>query len=391
MNVSKIRKDFPIVNDWIYLDNACTGLKPRQVTDAVSEYYEKYSVCSGRSTHSLSTELQRRIEAGRDSLRELLNAESADEIIYTKNCTEGINLVSRGLGFKKEDVVLTTDKEHNSNLVPWIKLHETTGTIYRQVPTDKGDFDIEAFKENMSPKVKLVSMVHTSNLDGSTIPAREIAEVVHDHGGLFMLDAAQSVPHRPVDVKKIDVDLMAFSVHKMIGPTGVGVLYGKKDLLEDMEPLLYGGGGVKNTTSRGVVLQDRPQKFESGQQNYASLFAVKTAVDYLTDIGTENIQNHETELNEYVTKELMGYVKIIGPEEASERSGIFNFYIDELGPHEVALLLEEQGILTRGGMQCVHSWYNENRIQGGTRASFYLYNTLNEAKKFLEVVKEYIG
>lgn len=390
MNVSEIRKDFPIVNDWIYLDNACTSLKPRKVTDAVREYYEKYSVCSGRSTHSLSTELQRRIEAGRDSLRGLLNAESADEIVYTKNCTEAINLVSKGMNFKKGDIVLTTDKEHNSNLAPWIKLHEDTGIIYRQVPTDKGDFDMEAFEENMSSKVKLVSMVHTSNLDGSTIPAREIAGVVHDHGGLFMLDAAQSVPHRPVDVKKLDADLLTFSVHKMIGPTGVGVLYGKKDILKDLEPLIYGGGGVKNTTSSEVVLQDGPQKFESGQQNYASLFAIESAVDYLTDIGMENIRKHEIKLNEFVTKKLCDDVKIIGPKEASRRSGIFNFYMDKLGPHEVSLLLEEEGILTRGGMQCVHSWYNNNKIEGGTRASFYLYNTLDEAKRFVDAVSEYI-
>ncbi len=390
MNISKIRKDFPIVSDWIYLDNACTSLKPCQVTEAVREYYEKFSVCSGRSTHSLSLELQRRIEAGRDSLRKLINAKSTDEIVYTKNCTEAINLVSKGMNLTKGDVVLTTDKEHNSNLVPWIKLQDNTGITYRQVPTDNGNFDMEAFKEAMSTKVKLVSMVHTSNLDGSTIPAKEVAEVVHDHGGIFMLDAAQSVPHRPIDVQKIDVDLIAFSVHKMIGPTGVGVLYGKKDLLDDIEPLLYGGGGVKNTTSREAFLQDCPRKFESGQQNYASLFAVKTAVEYLMDIGMDNIHEHEIKLNEFATKELHEYVHIIGPEEASERSGIFNFYVDELGAHEVSILLEEEGILTRGGMQCVHSWYNKNKIEGGTRASFYFYNTMDEVKKFVEIVKKYL-
>lgn len=389
MDVHNIRKDFPLVEDWIYFDNACTSLKPYPVARAVSEYYEKYSVCSGRSTHSLATELQRRITAGRESLARSLNAHNTDEIVFTKNTTEAINMVSRGLSFKAEDAVLTTDKEHNSNLVPWLRLKDRSGTEYQQVATkEDGTFDMTAFQEAMNSKVKLVSMAHTSNVDGTSIPAAEIARIVHDYDAIFMLDAAQSVPHRPVDVQKLDVDLLAFSIHKMIGPTGVGVLYGKSEILSEMEPLLGGGGGVKNTTSTDYVLQDIPQKFESGQQNYASLFAVGTAVDYLMDIGMDKIHAHEVELNRLATEGLKDIVDLIGPEEPDKRSGIFNFRSGSLGPHEVSILLEEQGILTRSGMQCVHSWYNKRCLDGGTRASFYLYNTREEVERFVEVVKD---
>ncbi len=215
MDVEKIRKDFPVLDDYIYFDSACLSLKPQSVIDAVHEYYSKFPVCEGkRSAHTLSTKLTREIKKGRESVRDLLNASKTDEIAFTKNTTEAINTVARGLDFEKGDKVLTTDKEHNSNLVPWIKMKEKRGIKYEQVSTDdNGQLNIDDLKEKIDDSVKMVSMVHTSNLDGTTTPASKAADIAHEHGAYFMLDGAQSVPHRPVDVKDIGVDFLAFSVH----------------------------------------------------------------------------------------------------------------------------------------------------------------------------------
>ncbi len=393
MDVEEIRKDFPVVNDYIYFDSACLSLKPQSVIDVVNDYYTKFPVCEGkRSSHTLSTRLTKEIKKGRKKIRDLLNAPEEENIAFTKNTTEAINTVARGLEFKKGDKVLTTDKEHNSNLVPWIKLKERKDIEYEQVSTDEnGHLDMEELKDKMDENVKLVSMVHTSNLDGTTIPASEVADIVHENDALFMLDGAQSVPHRPIDVRDINVDLLAFSVHKMLGPTGVGVLYGKKNILEDIDPIMYGGGGVKSTEYDEAVLQDVPTKFEAGLQNFASLAAVEPAVDYLMDIGLENIEEHETKLNRIATEELNDLVDIIGPDEPERRSGIFNFRLNKLGCHEITLLMDERNILLRGGQQCVHSWYSSQGLEGGIRASFYLYNTEDEVKKFAEVVRSLVG
>jgi len=393
MDVEKIREDFPVVDEYIYFDSACLSLKPQSVIDAVQKYYTEFPVCEGkRSAHTLSTQLTKEIRKGRESVRNLLNASEKDEIAFMKNTTEAINTVARGLPLKKEDKVLTTDKEHNSNLVPWIKMKEKRGIIYEQVSTDKnGQLNLEDLKEKMDEDVKIVSMVHTSNLDGTTTPASEIAEIVHEYDAYFMLDGAQSVPHRPVDVKKIGVDLLAFSIHKMLGPTAIGVLYGRKELLEEIDPLTYGGGGVKSTRYDEATLQDSPEKFEAGLQNFASLAAVKPAVDYIQEIGLENIEEHETKLNRIATEELKDMVEIIGPEDPEKRSGIFNFQLKELGCHEITLLMDEENILLRGGQQCVHSWYSFHGLEGGNRASFYLYNTEEEVQKFVDVIKSLVG
>ncbi|MBS3781013.1 MAG: cysteine desulfurase [Candidatus Thermoplasmatota archaeon] len=392
MDIEKIRKDFPVVDDYIYFDSACLSLKPQPVIDAVQKYYSEFPVCEGkRSAHTLSTRLTKEIKKGRKSVKDLLNASEIDEIAFTKNTTEAINTVARGLPLKKGDKVLTTDKEHNSNLVPWIKMREKREIIYEQVSTDKdGQLDLEELKEKMDESVKIVSMVHTSNLDGTTTPASEVADIAHENDAYFMLDGAQSVPHKPVDVKDIGVDFLAFSVHKMLGPTGVGVLYGRKKLLEELDPLIYGGGGVRSTRYDEATLQDSPAKFEAGLQNFASLAAVKPAVDYIKEIGLENIEEHEIKLNTIATEELKEKVKIIGPEDPEKRSGIFNFQLEELGCHEITLLMDEENILLRGGKQCVHSWYSFHGLEGGNRASFYLYNTEEEVKKFVEVIRSLV-
>ncbi|MFO8110590.1 MAG: aminotransferase class V-fold PLP-dependent enzyme [Thermoplasmata archaeon] len=392
MDVEDIRKDFPLVDEYIYFDNACLSLKPDQVVEAVKEYYCEFPVCAGRSSHSLSNELTRRIISSRESIRSLLNADEPSEIVFTKNATESINMVARGLNFDRGDMILSTDKEHNSNLAPWILLKRDKGVEYQQVPSlPDGTFDLEAFEEKINKDVKMVSMVHTSNLDGVTIPAEEIAKIAHDHDAYFMLDAAQSVPHQTIDVKKLDVDFLAFSVHKMLGPTGVGVLYGRKELMEELNPLVVGGGSIKNTSYDELILQPSPAKFEGGLQNYAGICGVKTAVDYLLDLGLDEVEKHEIKLNKLATEGLKDIVKILGPEDPELRSGIFNFNVQTLGCHEISLFLEESKILTRGGMQCVHSWYNKQNLDGGTRVSFYIYNTVEEVKMMVDTLKELLG
>ncbi len=390
MDLKDIRKDFPVITDIIYFDNACMTISPYSVIKAVNEYYNKYPVCGGgRSTYSLSSRLARKIDAGREAVAKLINADYKEEIIFTKNTTESINLLAKGLDLEKGDVVLSTDKEHNSNLIPWIQLKKQKGIDYRQVPWKKnGSFDVEKLKEMMGPDIKVISMVHTSNLDGTSLPVKEVEEVVHDNDALLILDGAQSVPHRPVDVKHLRADFLAFSLHKMLGPTGVGVLYGKKELLDDLDPLVPGGGSVKSCTYSEVNFHNSPAKFEGGLQNYSSLCGVEEAVKYISDIGLKEIEKHESKLNKLVTKELKHNVEIIGPEDPDKRSGIFNFRTNILGAHELSVLLEEQGIMTRSGMQCLHSWHESKKVEPGTRASFYFYNTKEEITEFINIIKD---
>lgn len=387
MDLSPYRKDFPMLDEITYFDNACMTLKPYQVIEAVNEYYERYPVCGGsRSQHRLSNILGRKIEEGREAIKDLIGAEKKEQIVFTKNTTEAVNLVAKGIGLGKGDTVLTTDKEHNSNTVPWILLRDDKGIKFDQVKTnDDGTFNIENFKESMNQSVELVSMVHTSNLDGTTTPAKEISEIAHDYEALLMLDGAQSVPHKPIDVQKLDVDLLAFSVHKMLGPTGVGVLYGKEEVLERLTPLSAGGGSVKDSTYDTITLKPHPEKFEGGLQNYSALCGIKPAVDYLLNVGLEDIEQHEIELNRLATELLEDKVEVIGPHDPEKRSGIFNFRVKVLGCHEITVLLEEKDILTRGGMHCVHPWHRTRGELGGTRASFYFYNTKEEVKKFARI------
>lgn len=392
MNIDNIRKDFPLIEDYIYFDNACMTIKPYSVIEAMDEYYNSYPVCGGgRVPNVLTNKVDDKIRRGREAVKELINADSTEELVFTKNTTEGINLVSRGLNLEKGDVVLSTNKEHNSNLAPWIKLKEEIGIEYEQVPfKENGDLDLEVLKEKMNDDVKLISMVHTSNVDGTTIPASAVSDIAHDYDALFMLDGAQSVPHRPFDVKKENIDLLNFSIHKMLGPTGVGVLYASEEILESLTPLAVGGGSVVESTYKDIDLHEIPQKFECGLQNYSGLCGVEEAVNYLMNIGLENIDEHEEKLNKYVTERLKDKVNLIGPKDPKKRSGIFNFNIDGKSAEKVARHLEKNKIIVRFGRNCAYSWYNSQNIKEGVRASFYIYNSMKEAEKFVDVMEEII-
>lgn len=400
MDLEKIRKDFPLLQKTIngkpivYFDNACSSLRPLSVIEAMDEYYRNYPACGGRSMHKLGEIVTSKIDETRKILAKFIGAKRKEEVIFTRNTTEGINLVAHSLGLKRGDVVLTTDKEHNSNLIPWQIISEKEGIIHKIVPSKKDNtFDLEAFEEMMSEKIKLVSMVCTSNLDGVSVPAREIIKIAHRFGAKVMLDAAQTAPHQEIDVSKLDVDFLAFSGHKMLGPSGTGVLYGKYHLLEALEPFLVGGDTVEFSTYENHKLLPPPEKFEAGLQDYAGIIGLGQAVKYLEQIGFENIVKHELELNKFITDQIIKIpkLKIIGPLDPALRGGIISFYIDGVDPHQITLILDETAnILLRSGQHCVHSWFNSRQIKGSARVSLYFYNTMDEAEIFVEALTKLV-
>jgi len=399
MNLEKIREDFPLFQEVIrgkpivYFDNACQSLRPKSVIQALNEYYQKYPACGGRSMHKLGDIVTRKIDEARKQVANFIKAKRKEEIIFTRNTTEGINLIARSLNLKQSDIVLATDKEHNSNLIPWQILSKKVGIIHKIVPSrEDNTFDLEAFEKMMDKQAKLVSMVFTSNLDGVTIPAKEIINIAHLYGAKVLLDAAQTVPHQEIDVSKLDVDFLAFSGHKMLGPSGTGVLYGKYNLLEELEPFLVGGDTVEYTTYTDHKLLPPPEKFEAGLQDYAGIIGLGEATRYLSQIGFQNMAKHEYELNKFITTEIakIPKLKIIGPLDPSLRGGIISFYIEGVDTHQIALTLDETAnIMIRSGQHCVHSWFTSHQIKGSARVSLYFYNTLKEAEIFVENLNKF--
>lgn len=406
MDIQKIRRDFPALGKkWngkypIYLDNACMTLKPELVIDAMNEYYTEYPVCGGRSIHKMAKKVDEKVTLSREKFQKFLGASCPEEIIFTRNTTEGLNLVANSLDFKNGDIVLTTDREHNSNLVPWQVQVYKRGIKHIIVYSNPDNtFDLDAFSGlfDKNKNVRLVSMAHTANLDGYTIPVKEIIKIAHDRGALVMLDGAQSAPHKHVDVKALDVDFFALSVHKMVGPTGMGVLYGKHHLLEEIAPFIVGGDTVSDTTYESAKFLPAPEKFEAGLQNYAGIIGSGAAVDYISGVGLSNIEEHEKRLNTIITKGIkdMPGLKIIGPEDPNLRGGIISFTVELPkggDAHDIALILDEtENIEVRSGAFCVHSWFNYRKCEAAVRASLYLYNTEDEAKKFVDTLGKTIG
>jgi cysteine desulfurase/selenocysteine lyase len=392
-DLTTCRNDFPLLitkanqKPLVYLDTACQSLRPTAVIQAVTGYYTEESACAGRSMHHLAEAVTRHVAQARALIAKHLNAGRSEEIIFTRNTTEAINLVANSLGLKNGDVVLISDKEHNSNLIPWQLLARRSGVTVKVVPSlPDNTFDLEAFERLLNDHVKLVSMVYTSNLDGVTFPAQEIVKMAHRQGALVLVDAAQAAPHQRIDVKSLDVDFLAFSGHKMLGPSGTGILYGKYKLLEKLSPFLVGGETVSSSTYDSCEFLPPPEKFEAGLQDYAGIIGLGAAVKYLDELGFDAIQKQELFLNEYITRETKDIdgLHIIGPADARLRGGIFSFYIDRLDHHRIALMLDQMaGIIVRSGQHCVHSWFHARDIPGSVRASLYFYNTLEEAESFV--------
>ncbi|MBN1380740.1 MAG: aminotransferase class V-fold PLP-dependent enzyme [Deltaproteobacteria bacterium] len=414
----------------IYFDNACTTLVPQQVIRAITDYYEQHPACGGgRSRHWFAEEViaeidgdaAAEIEGSRQIIADFINAGSEKEIVFTANASHAINIVALGFPFRRGDVVLLTDREHNSNLVPWLRLQNKGSIRVDYCGTgEDGAFDLEAFRGKLeSGPVRLVSMAYTSNVTGCTLPAKAIIDLAHCCGARVLLDAAQTAPHRAMDVQDLDVDFLAFSIHKMCGPRGVGILYGKGALLrqaepgigddgEDaIEPVLLGGGAVHDATYQGYRLLDPPERFEVGVQNYAGQIAAGAAVNYLQAIGMDRIDKRETELNGFLTEELLkrygdtGWFRIIGPREAAQRGGLLTFEIKR--PNAVGITEElsaRSSIMIRDGVFCVHSYFNKLYGEGWTRPkppsehkmvyrlSLYFYNTLEECRTFLDTLHD---
>ncbi len=394
MDMDSVRKDFPTIRKGlgIYLDSACQSLRPDQVIQAMDEYYEEYPACGGRSVHSMATKVSVAIDDTRSALADFFNTSDPECYVFTKNATEGLNTAAFGLGLKKGDVVVTTDAEHNSNHVPWLYLRDNIGIERRFSKSGKtGEFDIESFKSCMDKRVKVVSVQHSNNVTGCSVPVRAVTEIAHDYGATVIIDGAQAAPHMPVDLKKIDADIYCCSIHKMLGPTGMGVMYGKREILEKMTPHTFGGGTVGLATYDSVNLAPIPDKFEAGLLNYAGIIGTKTALEYLSRIGMDNIEKWDTELMRRAVGNLedIKNLHLVGPEQPGKRCGVLSFNIDGLISHDIAMMLDSMaGVMIRSGMHCAHPFYVSRAVDGSARASTYLYNSMEEIDIFTETVRK---
>ena len=399
MSFSHLRKDFPTLNQDnppAYLDNACVTLKPQQVIDSISDYYTRYPGCGGRSVHRYGTQVSRLVRDSRKTAADFINAYSVNEMIFTRNATNSLNQIAKGLKWQKGDVILTGDREHNSNLVPWLQLKEEFGIEHKVVKSNPDNsFNMQNFEQacaDAGNRLKLVSMSHVGNLDGVKIPIKEIAKITHDSGALISVDGAQSTPHMNVDVQDLGIDFLSFSIHKMCGPSGMGGLWGRSELLEDMRTIQAGGQTVTNTTYDSLQWAKPPAKFEGGLGNFAGLIASGSAIDYLSKLDMDAVHSHKVKLNRIITDGIkhLNVIEIIGPENPEMRSGICSILMGELPAHDIAILLDEAaGVMVRSGQHCVHSWFNARGHQNGSlRASAYLYNTEDEAKLFVDTFCE---
>jgi len=391
LNIKKIREDFPVFKKIIngkpiiYMDSACVSLKPIQVIDAINKYYNEFPACGGRSEHRFGKKVTEEVNNARRIVQNFLNAKKLNEIIFTKNSTEGINLITNSLNLQEGDVVLTSGKEHNSVLLP-IQLLKEKGVEHKIFKFG----DIEDFKKKLTEEVKFVSTAHISNLDGTINPIEEIIELSHRNNSLVLVDAAQSAGHKKINVRGLNVDFLVFSGHKVFGPSGTGVLYGKLDLLKKLKPFIIGGNTVKDSTYESYELEDIPERFEAGLQDYAGIIGLGEAIKYLMGIGINNIEKHEYQLNKLVSQALMEMgIEILGDFDPEKRSAIISFNIKGMDFHEVAGILNESAnIMIRSGRHCVHSWFNANNIEGSARISLSVYNTEEECEILISEIKK---
>jgi len=390
LDINKIRKDFPILQREtrdgvrvVYLDSTATSQKPVQVIEAMNDYYRRSNANIHRGVHTLAEEATALYEGAREKIAKFINASSSREIIYTRNTTESINLVAYSwarVNLKQGDLVILTEMEHHSNLVPWHMLQaERNIELDFITVTEDGLLDLDVYKTLLDRRPKLVSFTHMSNVLGTINPVAEMIRMAHEAGAIALVDGAQSVPHLNVDVQKLDADFYAFSAHKMCGPTGIGVLYGKSALLESMPPFLGGGDMIKEVKLRSFRANTLPHKFEAGTPAIAEAIGFGAAVDYLSAVGMESIASHEHEITSYALdrlEEIPG-VKLFGP-SADKKGGVAAFVLDGIHPHDVAQILDQDGIAIRAGHHCAQPLHEKFGIPATSRASFYMYSTKEE-------------
>ncbi len=399
-DVASVRKLFPILSrdlngkDLVYLDNAATSQKPQVVIDAITEYYINYNANIHRGIHTLAEEATAAYELTRVTVQSFINASLPEEIIFTRGATEGINLVAYTWGKKNinaGDEIIISGMEHHSNIVPWQILCEEKKAILKVIPvTNSGELDIKAYKNLVSSKTKLVSVVHASNSLGTINPVKEIIDVAHNIGAVVLIDGAQSTVHLDIDVQDLDCDFFVFSGHKVYGPTGIGVLYGKKEILEAMPVFMGGGEMIKEVTFEKTTYADLPYKYEAGTPNIADTVALKSALDFINDAGKNSIRKHENDLLRYATTQLEALpgLRIIGT--AKEKVSVVSFIIKNVHPQDVGVLLDNQGIAVRTGNHCTQPLMARFEIPGTVRASFAMYNTKEEIDKLINGLQKAI-
>ncbi len=400
VNSYELRNDFPIFKkkingkDLVYLDNASTTQKPYSVINSITDFYSNYNSNIHRAVYQLAEEATELYEQSRKKIANFINVRP-EEIIFTRNTTESINLIAHSWArsnLKKDDVIAITEIEHHSNIVPWQILCQEIGTRLEYVGIDESGFlDVEYLIELISSrKIKLVSISHMSNVLGTIVPIERIIKTAHQYDIPVIVDGAQSVPHMPVDAKNLDCDFLVFSAHKMLGPTGVGVLYAKKEFLEKMKPFMGGGDMIKEVFKFHTNYNEVPYKFEAGTPNIADVVGFGAAVDYLEKIGMENIRKHEIYLTEYALESMQSlkYITIYGPMDSKFRGGVISFNIADIHPHDLATIMNDHGIAIRSGHHCAQVLMQRLDVPATSRASFYIYNTKEEIDKFVNAIKE---
>jgi len=379
----------------VYLDSAASSLKPIQVVEAIREFYLIEYSNIHRGVHYLSQSATSRYEESREKIAKFINAHSSEEIIFTYGTTDSLNMLAYGYGLrvlKPGDKILLTIMEHHSNILPWMYISTLTGAKIDYIDiTDEGEIDYDELDEKINEKTKIVSITHMSNVLGTIIDVKKIAKKIHEVGGVIIVDGAQSVPHMPINVRELEIDFLAFSGHKMLGPTGIGVLWIKRDLLDDMHPPRLGGGSIRDVTLDDFTFLDPPHRFEAGTPNIAGVIGLARAVEYLEKIGMNNVRRHEEELTSYALKELdrfKGQIDVYGPSSVSIRGGIIAFNVKGLDPNMVGGLLDSFGIAVRTGKHCAHPLHQRLSIDGSVRASIYIYNTKEEIALLTSALEE---
>ncbi len=399
-DLEMIRRDFPILKrevhgkQLVYLDNAATSQRPVQVIAEITRFYRDTNANIHRGVHTLSMEATEQYEGVREKLRALINAPRADEIVFTSGTTMSLNLVARGWGRKHleaGDEVVLSEIEHHSNIVPWQMLRDEIGIVLRFIPMlPDGTLDLEVARSLIGERTKLVSITHASNALGTIVPVDEIVALAKAQGALVCLDGAQSVPHMPVDVQALGVDFLAFSGHKMLGPTGTGVLWARMDVLETMDPMFGGGDMILTVSLEQSTWNDIPYRFEAGTPNIAGFVGLGTAVDYLRSLGMERVREHEVELVDYALRRLgdVPGVSIFGPPEAERRGGVISFDLEGVHPHDIGQVLDSHAVAIRTGHHCAQPVMTALNVPATARASFYIYNTTAEVDALATAVEE---
>ncbi|HBV23024.1 MAG TPA: cysteine desulfurase [Jeotgalicoccus sp.] len=399
MDIKKIRQDFPILDeqvngkDLIYLDTSATSQTPLKVIEAMNDYYREYNSNVHRGVHTLGTKATDAYEKARMKVRSFINAKRFEEIVYTRGTTAAINLVARSFGelvIESGDEIIVNEMEHHANIVPWQQLAKRKGAELVFIPLEEdGTIALDSVKAAMSDKTKIVAITHVSNVLGTINDIKAIAEIAHAHNAYISVDGAQAVPHMAVDVQDLDVDFYAFSGHKMLGPTGIGILYGKAELLDKMEPIEYGGDMIDYVYKTESTWTDLPVKFEAGTPMIAEAVGLNAAIDYINELGIDNIYQHEKELVAYAYDKMSKIegIEIYGPGK-DKRAGLITFNLQGVHPHDLATALDSEGIAVRAGHHCAQPLMKWCEASSTARASFYIYNTVEEIDQFIESLEK---